>query len=228
MSAFRTITSDNVTVSSTLSFPNRVGTSNLPTGAANQVLITNGSGLPVYGNVPQGAIGNGSTEQSMWWVGGVSSWQSRSFRQNIAFAKFTSQNWNSGATTALTYTGTTLSTNSYGPATYTGISNSVPGTSFLINTSAYYRINMFCCLTNSGAGTSVVRFNVLVGGIPTGPGPIIQLGAGEVGTISCTFPLLITATSVVSFQATRISGTDTLTSDALNNSISITLQSTLS
>lgn len=44
MSAFKTVTTDNAIVSTTLTFPNRITAANLPTGGANKALITNGAG----------------------------------------------------------------------------------------------------------------------------------------------------------------------------------------
>lgn len=227
MSAYKTITSDNITVGTTLTFPNRCTINNMPTGTASQVLITNASGQPVYGSIPSGTISGGNNEQSMWNVSGVSTWQSRSFRFGIMFAKFTSQNWNSGATTALTFSNITLNSQTFGPNTFTNLSSLVAGSSFTCNTSGYYLISVFCCLSNGGIGTSSVRFNVLINGLVTNPGPCIQLGLGATGSITASFPLLISAGQTIEFRSSRMAGTDILTSDANNNSIAITLLQSL-
>ena len=227
MSAYKTVTSDNVTVGTTLTFPNRVTTSNLPTGTANQVLVTNAGGLPVYGSIPAGSIAGGLNEQSMWNVAGVSTWRNRSFRYGIYNFRFTAQNWNSAATTALTYSAQSSSSQTFGTTSFTNFTESVVGTSLLCNTTATYMVNMYCCLTNGGLGTSAVRFNILVNGVVTGGGPCETIGIGETRTICGSFPITISAGAVVSFQATRVSGTSALTADATNNSFAITLVQTL-
>lgn len=227
MSAYKTITSDNVTVGTTLTFPNRIATSNLPTGTANLVLVTNAGGLPVYSNIRADNISGGLNEQSLWNSAGVSTWRSRSFRYGIYSFRFNVQDWNSGATTALTYSGQSSASQTYGTTTFTNFTESVVGTSLLCNTTATYMVNMYCCLTNGGLGSAAVRFNILINGVVTGGGPCETIGLGETKAISGSFPITISAGAVVSFQATRLSGTSSLTVDGINSSFSITLVQTL-
>lgn len=227
MSAYKSITSDNVIVGTTLTFPNRIASSNLPTGGASLVLTTNAGGLPVYSNIAASNISGGINEQSMWNVAGVSTWRSRSFRYGVYYFKFTSQNWNQAATTALTYASQSSVSQSYGTNTFTNFTESVVGTSLLCNTTAIYSINMYCNLTNTGLGASSVRFNILLNGVVFTGGPSALVGLGESRDICGSFVVTIPAGTVVSFRATRLTGTSALLSDANNNSFSITLLQTL-
>lgn len=87
---------------------------------------------------------------------------------------------------------------------------------------------MFACLTNTGASTSSVRFNIIVNGtIVLNPGPLISLTAGESGCISAAIPFTASPGRQITFRATRISGTSPIICDAANSSIVIQLLNTL-
>ena len=200
---------------------------NSVSGTTGQFIKKTGAATQAFVNIVAADVTGGTNEQSLWNIAGTSSWQNRSFRYGIFRGRFTAQNWNSAATTALTYNNELFSSRSYGTSAFTNLTDSVAGTSLLCNTAGTYLVQMFCCLTNGGIGTSSVRFNVLVNGVVSGGGPCLSLGLGGVGTINCVFPITLAAADVLTFRSTRLTGTDALTADATNNSLCITLMDTL-
>lgn len=224
MSAFKSLTSDNVTVSNTLTFPNRVTIDNIPTGTANRVLQTDGSGIPVYGlNTPT----PGTNEQSMWTIGGVSSWQSRSFRYGIYYTRFTSQNWSAAATNTLVMDVTdSSSSQTFGPTAYSNITRT-SNTVLLCNTTGLYKITMHAQITNSSLGITTITFNPTVNGLVRTPGIQLQLGIGSVGTISGTIPITMNAGDTLGFRSTLTSGLSGMNSLINNSSLIVECVNTL-
>lgn len=221
MSAYRTITTDNCTIATNLTFPNRININNVPTGAANSVLISNAGGLPVYGNIGAGNVGGGLNEQSLWNSAGTSTWLSRSFRYGYFRVNFSSQDWNSASTTALTFSSNNSASVSFGTSTFTNISQQTAGTTLQCNTVGVYEFCISACLSNGGVAASSIRFNVLVNGNPSGIGPCITLGIGETGTIASSLMISLALNDLITFRSTRLSGTSALTADNNNSQISI-------
>lgn len=224
MSAFKSLTSDNVTVANTLTFPNRITINNMPTGAANQTLQTNGSGDPVYGN---NTPTPGTNEQSMWTVGGVSTWQSRSFRYGVSYGSFTSSDWNLAATNTLAIDSTFNSSSlSFGTTGFSNITR-VSASALACNTTGLYKITMMAQITNGGLLISRIAFNVLINGVVQSPGSQIELDAGRTGMLTSTVILPITAGNSISFRSTRISGTSAMNCVSINSNLLLECLSTL-
>jgi len=224
MSAFRLLTAETVNVNTSLTFPNRITTSNLPSGTANSILTTDGSGLPSYTTTLAPArLTAGASEQSLWTVAGVPQWRNYSSRYGFVNIAFQAQDWNAAATNALSFNSIASAFSTFGPNTFTNISVQTPSTTLLCNTSAYYRFSLVTSLSNGGIATSAVRFNVLINGVVAAPGPAITLGIGETSSLTASIVLLVAATQTITFRSTRLSGTSALTNDNTNSLLSIEL-----
>jgi hypothetical protein len=228
MSAFKTITSDKIIVSSNLTFPNRATINNMPTGVPNQFLQTNGSGIPIYGP-GGGGQAPGSNEQSLWTIGGVTSWQNRSYRYGLNFTlPTTGQDWNTNPQLNITFGTVSSQSTSFGPNVYSPITVQTPGSILSINTSGTYKITILACLTNTGLITSKCRFNLVVNGFITlNPGIPVTVLPGAEECLSGSFAVILTAGQTISFTSTRESGTSPLICDGLNSRILIELIQTL-
>lgn len=228
MSAYKTITTNNATISSTLTFPNRITTSNLPTGGANQVLITNGAGTPSYGLVPSASIAGGTSNQTLWFNSalGITQWQSRSWRMNNNNVFPANEDWNLAASNVLNFTRAITSFGVFGPGPYTGL-NYINTTTIVCGTTASYKFDVSATLTNTGASTVSIRLNVSINGVATAPGIVAIFAPGEYKTMSGTMTLNIVAAQNIGFITTRISGTDPLICDSNNTSIMISLLNVL-
>lgn len=229
MSAYKTLTSDNVTVSSTLTFPNRLTISNMPTGAPNQFLQTNGSGIPVYG-AGGGGQAPGSNEQSLWTIGGVTSWQNRSHRYGITYFNFTNgQDWNTNPQLAITFGSVSSQSQTFGPSTFTAISVQTVGTTLLCNTSGVYMFHVLCPLANTNlVASSKVGFNVVINGFLTlNPTVSCTIAPNSDNTLSASFPIALTSGQTISFTSTRNGSTGTAICDGLNSRLTIQLLNTL-
>lgn len=228
MSAFKTITSDNATITTNLTFPNRLTINNMPTGSPNQFLQTNGSGIPVYG-AGGGGQAPGSNEQSLWTIGGVTSWQNRSFRYNYLYTNFTNgEDWNTNPQLNITFGSIQSQSSSFGPNAYSALTVQTPNTTFLCNTSGFYMVSFFACLNNTGLTTSKVRFNLVLNGFITiTGGPSITIAAGQEGCISANITIGLAAGNTLQFTSTSELGTSPLICDGPNSKLTIQLMSTL-
>lgn len=232
MSAYKTITSDNVTVSSTLTFPNRLTISNMPTGTANQYLQTNGSGIPVYAAGPTGGGGQapGTNEQSLWTLSGTTQWASRNFRYGITFFNFTNgQDWNTNPQLNITFGSVSSQSQTFGPTTFSPLSVQTVGTTLLCNTSGVYMFHVLCPLSNTNLlSSSKVRFNVVINGVVTlNPSVFCSISPNSDNSLSGSFPIGLTAGQTVTFTATREGSTGTAICDGLNSKLTIQFMNTL-
>lgn len=228
MSAYKNLTADQVTISSAVSFPNRLSLSNMPTGAANQFLQTNGSGIPIYG--PGGGLAPGTNEQSLWTIGGVTSWQSRSHRYGLTYFNFTNgQDWNTDPQLAITFGSVSSQSQTFGPSTFTPISVQTAGTTLLCNTSGVYMFHVLCPLTNTSLiASSKVGFNVVINGFITlNPTVSCTIAPNSDNTLSASFPITLTAGQTISFTSTRNGSTGTAICDGLNSKLTIQFMNTL-
>lgn len=224
MAAYKTLTSDNIIANTNCSFPNRLTISNMPTGAANQTLQTNGSGDPVYGN---NTPTPGTNEQSMWTVGGVSTWLSRSFRYGVSYGAFTSGDWNLSTSNTLSLdVAFSSSSQSFGTTSFSNITKTSV-TALTCNTTGLYKISMMAQITNGGLLISRIGFNVLINGLVQFPSSQIELDAGRTGMLTSSVILPITAGNVISFRSTRISGTSAMNCIGVNSNLLIECLSTL-
>lgn len=229
MSAYKTLTTNNATISSTLTFPNRITTSNLPTGGANQVLITNGAGTPSYGLVPSASIAGGTSNQTLWFNSalGITQWQSRSWRSNSNNVFPTNgEDWNLAASNILNFTRSITAFGVFGPGPYTGL-NYINTTTIVCGTTAQYKFDASVTLTNTGLLPVSIKLNVAINGVASGSGIIATFAPGEYKTIAGTMTLNITGAQNIGFITTRLSGTDPLICDSNNSSIMITLMNVL-
>lgn len=197
-------------------------------GSAGQIIKKVNPSSQSWQNIVPSDITGGANEQSLFVLGSTLGFQNRSWKFGIIKTNFLAQNWNASELTNLTFAAPTiLNSLSYGTNGFTNISVQTPNTSLLINSTGHYMISMYCCLSNGGVGTASVRFDTLVNGFITGGGPLVTISVGQNQCISCSYPILLSAGAVVSFAAERISGTSSLTADATNSSLSITLLQTL-
>lgn len=230
MSAFKTITSDNVTVGTTLTFPNRATISNMPTGTANRVLATNVSGIPSYSTLPVASITPGTDQQSFITNVATPSWVSRSWRYGYVKMFPDAQNWNSGATTSITFTGFTGSSTSLGTTPYTNITQLVAGQSLTTGSATTYIMSVQATLTNTDLlSPSTIRFDFLVAGsvIAGSVSPTFTIPANTTQTVYGTSsPFSIPAAQTITFRAARVSGTSVINCDPTNSVITVQVVAT--
>lgn len=229
MSAFKTVTTDNAIVSTTLTFPNRITAANLPTGGANQALITNGAGTPSYGLLPVANIAGGTSNQTLWFNNalGIPQWQSRSWKMNNNNMFPTNgEDWNLTASNVLNFTRAITAFGVFGPGPYTGL-NYINTTTIVCGTTADYKFDASVTLTNTGAAPVSIRLNISINGVATAPGIVATFAPGEYKTIAGTMTLNIIAGRNIGLITTRISGTDPLICDGTNSSIMISMLNVL-
>lgn len=225
MSAYKTLTTNNATISSTLTFPNRITTSNLPTGGANQALITNGAGTPSYGLLPAANIAGGTANQTLWFNNslGITQWQSRSWKMNNNNMFPTNgEDWNLAASNILNFTRAITTFGVFGPGPYTGLSF-LNTTTIVCGTTDKYKFDVSVTLTNTGASPVSIRLNISINSVATAPGIIANFAPGEYKTIAGTMTHTINAGQNIGLITTRLSGTDPLICDGTNSSIMISL-----
>jgi len=228
MSAFKTITTDTLTVATTATIPNRLTINNMPTGAANQFLQTNGSGIPIYG-AGGGGQAPGTNEQSLWTIGGVTSWQSRSHRYGLTYFNFTNgQDWNTDPQLAITFGSVSSQSQTFGTTAFSPISVQVAGSTLLCNTSGVYMFHVLCPLANGTANSAKVGFNVVINGFITlNPTVSCTIAANSDNTLSASFPIGLTAGQTIQFTSTRNGSTGTAICDGLNSKLTIQFMNVL-
>jgi len=228
MSAFKTITTDTLTVATTATIPNRLTINNMPTGAANQFLQTNGSGIPIYGP-GGGSLAPGTNEQSLWTIGGVTSWQSRSHRYGLTYFNFTNgQDWNTDPQLAITFGSVSSQSQTFGTTAFSPISVQVAGSTLLCNTSGVYMFHVLCPLANGTANSAKVGFNVVINGFITlNPTVSCTIAANSDNTLSASFPIGLTAGQTIQFTSTRNGSTGTAICDGLNSKLTIQFMNVL-
>lgn len=223
--AFKTITTDNLTLT------NRLTINNMPTGAPNQFLQTNGSGVPVYGAGGGSGQPPGTNEQSLWTISGTTQWQSRSFRYGVTFFNFTNgQDWNTNPQLNPIGFGSVSSQNgTYGTSVFSPITVQTAGTVLLCNTSGVYMFHVLAPLTNTNLISSAkVRFNVVINGFVTlNPGVPCTIAPNSENVLSASFPIGLTAGQTIQFSSTREGSTGTAILDGLNSKLTIQLLNTL-
>lgn len=167
MSAYKDITTDNCTVATTLSFPNRVGLSNLPIGTANQVLCTNaiGTNAQYKSTILQTQIQAGLNNSVLTSLNGVPTWQVPTRFYNSL---------------GLVPTGLKIFYDSAQTVAGTGVATfTFPASTFLTTIAAYAtitsvepaNIQCYCCVTS--LTTSAVSVTVY---LPTALGVTIYTG----------------------------------------------------
>lgn len=229
MSAFKTITTDNLTVATNASFPNRLTISNLPTGAANQFLQTNGSGIPIYGP-GGGGQAPGTNEQSLWTIGTSTSWQSRSYRYGLTYFNFTNaQDWNTNPQLAITFGSISSQSQTFGPSVFSPISIQSVGSTLLCNTSGVYMFHVLAHLANTNLVSSAkVGFNVVINGFITlDPTVFCTITPNSDNTLSASFPIALNTGHTIQFTSTRSGSTGTAICDGLNSRLTIQFMNTL-
>lgn len=206
-----------VTVGTTLAFPNRITTSNLPLGGNNQVLLSGPTGIPFYGN--------GSAGQTLQTIGTSVTWQSRTWSYGFGYFTFLAQDFNAAATNTLTFASTLQASAWAGVTPYTAPSV-LSSTTQRINSARYYKVTMAGSLNNPGSSDVTIQINVLVNGVVTGAGPIVFVPKNEYASFYGFTFINPAANDVISFQSTRILGTTPVNSDAVNSVCSIELVQT--
>lgn len=220
MSAFKTITSDNVTVGTTLTFPNRTTISNMPTGTANRALITDGSGNPAYSLLPITNLATGTSGQSLFMTGVNVTWKNVSYRSGTYTLTVTSQDFNLGATNTIVMNGASNNSIAYGPQAYNQFSQ-INTTTQNVGTTGYYVFLFNILLTNTGITDATIRVNVLVNGTARNPGITKLYNAGEVGSLTGQILLNLLTSDAITIVATRVSGTSSLISSTTDNQIMV-------
>lgn len=215
----------------TLTTTNRLSLNSMPIGSANQILRTNSTAnnAEYVSNLPATTITPGTNGQFFTTTGGVSTFSTLGMAWGQAQLNMNAQNYNSAATTALTFSslGTNQKTN--GLPTFVNFTQSVPGSSLLCNTTGTYAINVNIALSNAAVGSSQVGVRLLVGGVATGPliySTVLPTLTTGTNYISGTIYVILAATQVISFRAERVQGVGVLTSVTSDSYISINLLST--
>lgn len=206
-----------VTVGTTLTFPNRITTSNLPLGGNNQVLLSGPTGIPFYGN--------GSAGQTLQTIGTSVTWQSRTWSYGFGYYTFAAQDFNAAATNTLSFA-STLQASAWAGVTLYNAPNTLSATSVRFNSARYYKVTMAGSLNNPGVTAVTVQINVLINGVVVGAGPIVNVNPGETEAFYGFTFINPAANDTISFRSTRISGTTALNSDAVNSVCSIELAQT--
>lgn len=232
ISGTSTIFTSNPTIPGTLtvnSTTNLLGNLQLASssGSSGQYIKKTSGSTQTWANIAVSDLTAGTTGQSLWMVGSTPTWSSRSFRYGYCDANFTSTDWNSNTTNILGFTGFTGSSFNYGTNNFNNLTVNAPNISLIANYSGNYLFSMYCCLTNGGAGTSSIRFNVIVNGSIVGGGPVVTITSGSVGCISCSFRIPLNNADLIAFETNRISGTDSLTSDSTNSNFTFQFLDTL-
>jgi hypothetical protein len=220
MSAFKTITSDNVTVGTTLTFPNRATISNMPTGTANRALITDGSGNPAYSLLPITNLATGTSGQSLFMTGINVTWKNVSWRSGTYSLTVTAQDFNAAASNTIVMNGASNNSIAYGPQAYNQISQ-INTTTQNIGTSGYYVFLFNILLTNTGITDATIRLNVLVNGVAKNPGITKYYAAGETGSITGQVLVNVLTSDAITIVSTRVSGISSLISSATDNQIMV-------
>jgi hypothetical protein len=206
-----------VTVDTTLAFPNRITTSNLPLGGNDQILLSGPTGIPSYNN--------GSDGQTLQTIGTSVTWQSLTWSYGFGYYTFIAQNFNLSTTNTLSFTSTLQSSAWAGVTSYTA-PNTVSSKVVRFNSARYYKVTMAGTLNNPGATAVAVQLNVLINGAIVGAGPIVNVNPGETESFYGFIFINPAVNDTISFRSTRISGTTALNSDAVNSVCSIELVQT--
>lgn len=172
----------------------------------------------------------GAANQTFRTVAGVPTWVNVATSYYRYTMNMTSQNYNSAATTALTFNSTSSNISTNGTPLLSQFTNvgAGPFTGFTVGSTGTYKIDYTIALNNAGVGTSQVGVRLLVGGTPTGPliySSVLPALTTGVNIISGTYTLQLTAAASISFRAERVQGTGTLTSIANDSTITVSLVS---
>lgn len=198
-------------------------------GSAGQVIKKINPSSQSWSSLAPSDLTGGSNEQSLWVSGTTPTFLNRSFRYGIFKTNLASQNWNASPLTSLSFTpGPATSSQTYGPSAFSNITIQTPNTTLLCNTTGYYMLSMYCCLTNAGGTSASVRFSILINGILITGGPLISLAGGESGTLSYSVPVLLSAGANLSFASESLSGASAINSDSPNSSLSLVYLQTIS
>ena len=206
-----------VTVDTTLAFPNRITTSNLPLGGNDQLLLSGPTGIPSYNN--------GSDGQTLQTVGTSVTWQSLTWSYGFGYYTFDAQNFNALATNTLSFT-STLRASSWAGVTSYNAPSTVSSKVVRFNSARYYKVTMVGSLINLGATVAAVQLNVLINGAVVGPGPIVNVNPGEIEPFYGFTFINPAVNDTISFRSTRVLGTSSLNSDTINSVFSIELVQT--
>lgn len=213
---------NNATIGGTLGITGRLtGVSSLPTGTANSVLTTDGSGVPSYTTtIPSNGIQGGSNNSSFWTVVATPTWLNRSWGYMLGNYAVPLQNINAAATNAVTFTVASTTNLSYG-------TNSITQPSYLTNsltivTSGFYCFYVSLMSNGAGVNSTSVNFQIFVNGVTTGNKLYNAVSVtGGVSPISGTIILNLTNGNVITFRTARITGTGVLNTIAADSTVSI-------
>ena len=213
---------NNATIGGTLAVTGRLtGVSSLPTGAANAVLTTDGSGVPSYTTtIPSSGVQGGSNNSSFWTVIATPTWLNRSWGYALANYSIPLQNLNAAATNAVTFAVASTVNLSYGTNT---VSQPTYATNSLtINTSGFYCFYVSIMMNGGGVNGTSMNFQIFVNGVTTGNKLYNAVSvSGGVSPISGTIILNLTNGNVVTFRAIRVSGTGVMNTIAADSVVSL-------
>lgn len=221
----------NLNVTGTTTLAGRLPLTNMPIGSANQILRTNSTanGAEYVSNLPAATITPGTNGQFFTTTGGVATFSTLGMAWGEAQLNMNAQNYNSAATTALTFSSLGTNQRTNGLPVFANFTQSAPGSSLLCNTTGTYAINVNIALSNAAIGSSQVGVRLLVGGVATGPliySTVLPSLTTGTNYISGTIYVLLAATQIISFRAERVQGTGVLTSVTTDSYITINLIST--
>ena len=195
--------------------------------------VSNSDTAAWQSTIPITSIGHGTNNQTLRTVGTTPTWVTTANRYMFATINFTSlQNWNSGATTSLTFDNINQqASNSTGTPAFTPISTTgvAPFSFFTANGSGFnfYKFDFSCTLNQSApANTSQVSVRLVVNGVADSLPRLYSTVGGTVTTISGTIIRGLLAGQTVGFQADRLSGTDTLLANVGSCNVIVTLVDT--
>lgn len=205
---------------------------NLPIGTANQVLVTNAGGTAATytSTIAPARIAGGTDAQTLIMLGSTPTWTSTSNYWLYASIPFSVQDWNSGATTSLTFGDMTEVDYTRGTPIWETITTtgSAPYSGFTVNytNNSIYKFDFSVVLDNAAIGTSQVSVRLTSNGTPVGPSlysTILPIGITGKNTITGTIIRQIAAGTKIGFQASRVQGTGAMTSNSASSYVHVTL-----
>ena len=216
-----------------LTWNDTVPIANLPIGTANQVLVTNAGGTAATytSTIAPARITGGTDGQTLMTNGTTSTWTNMANYYMYAAIPFTSaQDWNSGATTIITFGDMAELDYTKGTPVFDTITTTgpAPHSKFTVNytNNSFYKFDFSVVLDNAAIGTSQVSVRLTSNGTPVGPSlysTILPIGITGKNTITGTIIRQIAAGTYIGFQASRVQGTGAMTSNSTSSTVYVTL-----
>lgn len=199
-------------------------------GAANNFVKRNAGPTLSYVAFALSDIPAGAANQTLRTVAGVPGWASVATSYYRYTMNMTSQDYNSGATTALTFNSVSNNISTNGTPLLSQFANvgAGPFTGFTVGSTGIYRVNYTIALNCTSTGVNQIGVRLLINGTPVGPliySSILPVGISGVVTVSGSSTVSLTAANSVSFRAERVQGTDAITSIAADSIIDVSLLS---